>query len=210
MTGQELWASFAAIAGVWLITVVSAGPNFIATVHSAVSASRRAGLLVAAGVALGTTIWAAVSLAGLGLLFQTAAWLYHLVKLLGAAFLIYTGVRMLLSARNGRPGTGGPGIAATGRRAFRLGLLTDLSNPKAAAFFTSLFAVAVPPTAPLWFDAVIVATVVLIAGGWYALAACLVSLDPVARAYRRAQRAITAVTGVLFMAIGVRLGLAER
>lgn len=210
MMEQELWASFVTIAGIWLITVVSPGPNFIATVHSAVSASRRAGLLVAAGVALGTTIWATVSLAGLGLLFQTAAWLYQAVKLLGAAFLIYTGARMVLTARNGQPSTGASGIAATGRRAFRLGLLTDLSNPKAAAFFTSLFAVAVPPAAPLWFDAMIVATVVLIAGGWYALAACLVSLNPVAQAYRRVQRMITAVTGVLFVAIGLRLGLAER
>ncbi len=70
---------------------------------------------------------------------------------------------------------------------------------------TSLFAVAVPPAAPLWFDAAIVGLVVGIAGGWYALMACLLSLGPVAAFYRRAQRAITALAGALFVAVGLRL-----
>ena len=108
------------------------------------------------------------------------------------------------------PGPAAARRSASGGRAFRFGLLTDLSNPKAAAFFTSLFAVAVPPTAPLWFDVLIVTTVVVIAGGWYALAACLVSLEQVSRVYRRGQRAITAVTGAVFMGLGARLALSER
>ena len=81
----SLWTSFATIAGVWLITVISPGPNFVATSHAAVTHSRRAGVLVAAGIALGTTVWSTASLLGLGLLFQTAAWLYQVVKLAGAA-----------------------------------------------------------------------------------------------------------------------------
>ena len=213
MTDPFLQASFATIAGVWLITVVSPGPNFFATAHTAVAVSRRDGLLVAAGVALGTLLWATVSLLGLGVLFQTAGWLYQGVKLVGAAYLLFVGLRMILGAWRNTASGPGPAAArrsACGGRAFRFGLLTDLSNPKAAAFFTSLFAVAVPPTAPLWFDVLIVATVVVIAGGWYALAACLVSLEQVARVYRRSQRAITAVTGAVFVALGARLALSER
>ena len=86
-----------------------------------------------------------------GLLFQKVGWLYGLVKLAGAAYLIFVGLQMIFSAR--RPTAGGGSLPLSDGRAFRRGLLTDLSNPKAAAFFTSLFAVAVPPTAPLWFDA---------------------------------------------------------
>lgn len=212
MTDPLLWTSFATIAGLWVITVVSPGPNFFATAHTAVAVSRRDGLLVAAGVALGTLLWATVSLLGLGVLFQTAGWLYQAVKLIGAAYLIYVGARMLLGAWRGSPAGRAASAAQSvaGARAFRFGLLTDLSNPKAAAFFTSLFAVTIPPGAPLWFDALIVSAVVAIAGGWYALAACLVSFESVARLYRRGQRAIGAVTGAVFMALGLRLGLSER
>ena len=95
--------------------------------------------------------------------------------------------------------------SASGLRAFRLGLLTDLANPKAAAFFTSLFAVAVPPDAPLWFDGLIVATVVVMAGGWYAIVALAVSWQPVATAYRRLERVITAAAGAVFVGFGIRL-----
>ena len=201
-----LWASLLTITGIWLLTVVSPGPNFLATMHAAVTRSRRAGLLVAAGVAVGTTLWAAASLAGLGLLFQTAGWLYHVVRIVGALYLIYVGVRMILAARRPAAPVSLSGQAtASGARAFRLGLLTDLANPKAAAFFTSLFAVAVPPDAPLWFDGLIVATVVVMAGGWYATVALAVSWQPVATAYRRLERVITAAAGAVFVGFGIRL-----
>ena len=90
---------------------------------------------MALGIALGTTIWAGLSLAGLGLLFAKVTWLYGLVKLLGAGYLIYIGLQTILSAR--RPAAKAAMPLSDGR-AFRRGLLTDLSNPKAAAFFTSL------------------------------------------------------------------------
>jgi RhtB (resistance to homoserine/threonine) family protein len=200
-----LWASLLTITGIWTITVLSPGPNFLATSHAALAHSRRAGVLVAAGISLGTTIWATASLLGLGLLFQTAGWLYHVVRVVGAAYLIYLGLRMILAAR-ARTATAGPvGPGVSGLQAFRRGMLTDLGNPKAAAFFTSLFAVAVPPLAPLWFDAAIVAAVVVIAGGWYATVACAMASRPVAAFYRRAQRIISYAAGAVFIGFGIRL-----
>lgn len=204
-----LWASLITIAGVWLVTVMSPGPNFLATVHTAVNRSRAAGLLVVLGITVGTALWAAGSLLGLGLLFRTAAWLYLIVKFIGAAYLILVGIQILLSARKPIVAEGSPGGNVSGWKAFRLGLLTDLSNPKAAAFFTSLFAVTVPPQAPLWFDLLVIVCVVATAGLWYALVACTVVLDPVSALYRRSARAVTAVTGVVFVALGLRLA-AER
>ena len=200
---SSLWISYFTITGIWLATVVSPGPNFLATVQASLSNSRRAGMTVALGIAVGTALWAGLSLAGLGLLFQKVGWLYALVKLAGAAYLIFVGLQMILSAR--RPAASSTALPLSDRRAFRRGLLTDLSNPKAAAFFTSLFAVAVPPTAPLWFDVMIVASVVAIAGIWYALAACAITWAPVARGYRKARKAIAYITGGLFTAFGAKL-----
>ena len=204
-----LWAGFATVTGVWVVTVVTPGPNFLATVHTTLARSRETGLLVVAGITLGTSLWGTASLFGLGLLFQAAGGLYDVVKLAGGAYLVIVGIRLVLSARRASAPTLIPGPALPPSRAFRHGLVTDLSNPKAAAFFTSLFAVAVPPTAPLWFDALLVTTVAGIAGVWYGAVAWAMAAEPVVALYRRAARAITAVAGVVFGALGLRLA-AER
>lgn len=203
----ELWLTWLPVAGIWLVTVITPGPNFVATSHAALSRGRVAGAWVALGVTVGTAIWATASLLGLGLLFQTAGWLYQIVKLIGAAYLIYFGVRIILSARHRRPPRTPPGqFSATGAWwAFRRGLLTDLANPKAAAFFTSLFAVTIPPAAPSWFIAMVIATVVAIAGAWYGTVALAMAWDPVADAYRRIERVVCYLAGAVFVGFGLRL-----
>lgn len=205
-----LWTSLLTIVGIWMVTVVSPGPNFLATTQTALAGSRRAALLVVLGIGLGTTVWCVASLLGLGLLFERAAWLYLLVKLCGGLYLAFLGLRILLAARRQavQP-QAAPALRVSGWRAVRLGLLTDLSNPKAAAFFASLFAVTVPPEAPLWFDGAIVALVVAQAVAWYCLVACFMAAPPVAALYRRAQRAILALMGAAFIALGARLAVAR-
>ena len=205
-----LWSSLLTIVGIWMVTVVSPGPNFLATTQAALSRSRRSALLVVLGIGLGTTVWCVASLLGLGLLFERAAWLYMAVKIAGGLYLGFLGLRILLTAH--RAHTGGAAATVrhfTGWRAARFGLLTDLSNPKAAAFFASLFAVAVPPDAPLWFDAVITATVVAQAVAWYALVAFFMATPAVAALYRRAQRGVLTLMGAAFIAIGARVALAR-
>jgi threonine/homoserine/homoserine lactone efflux protein len=209
LSTASLWTAFATVLGIWVVTVVMPGPNFLATVHATVARSRRSGLLVAAGIALGTALWGTASLFGLGLLFQTAGGLYQVVKIAGAAYLIYVGARMVLSARRAGGAAGPAGPAVSGLRAFRHGLVTDLSNPKAAAFFTSLFAVAVPPSAPLWFDGLLVASVTGVAGSWYSLCAGAMASEPIVAVYRRAARAVSALAGLVFVGLGLRLA-AER
>lgn len=208
--GDTLLAPLLTVLGVWAVTVMMPGPNFLAVAHATLARSRRHGLWVVAGITVGTAIWATASLAGLGLLFRTAGWLYTAVKLLGGAYLIYLGLRMVLASRNPTPiraQTASEGIAAhSGAWAgFRRGLLVDLSNPKAAAFFASLFAVAVPPAAPLWLQASVVAAVVAVAAVWYSAVALTLGSRSISAAYRQAERLITAIAGAVFMALGLRL-----
>lgn len=207
-----LWASLATVVGLWSITVVSPGPNFLATSHAAASQSRRSGVLVAIGIAIGTTIWATASLLGLALLFQSAGWLYQIVKYLGAAYLIFVGLRMVLASGQSQVQAARTQPAKapfSPLRALRYGLQIDLSNPKAAAFFTSLFALAIPPQAPAWFQVLVAGLVVAIAGGWYALVACAMSVPAISARYRASQRAIARLTGVVFVFFGLRLATAR-
>lgn len=136
-----LWTSLATIVAVWAVTVLSLGPNFFMTVLAASRQSPRLGVMVSAGIALGTTIWATA-----GLLFQSAAWLYQAVKLAGGAYLVYLGLRTTLSARDDKRPRLPPAKPLTARGAVLRGPIVDLSNP---VFFASLFAIAVLPEAPL-------------------------------------------------------------
>ena len=163
--------------------------------------------MVAAGILVGTAIWATGSLLGLGLLFQTATSLFQAVKLAGGVYLIYFGARTIFSARKEAATTGLHSHAVSARQAFWHGLLVDLSNPKAAVFFASLFVVTVPPDAALWFKALVIAIVVIMAGGWYALVAWVVNLRPVADALNNVQKTIIYVTGAVFIALGAHIAL---
>ncbi len=198
-----------ALAGVWAIVVISPGPDFVATVHHAVSRSRKDGLLVASGIATSTTIWVMVSIVGLGVLFARFSWLVEIIRTVGAFYLTYLGLKMLWQAYRHRR-KAEPEVKPVKRgSAWRVGFLTDISNPKAAAFFGSLFAVFLPAHAPLWLQAASVLVVVLIAACWYATVACVFSFGPVARGYARVKKWIDYVTGGILVALGVRLAISK-
>ncbi len=118
----------------WLITVLSPGPNLFATVHVASTRSRWLGVMFSAGIAVGTATWACASLLGLGILFQATAWLYQCVKLVGGGYLVYLGVKTILSAGTRSLNQRAQVRAVTAKTAFLHGVAVDLSNPKAAEF----------------------------------------------------------------------------
>lgn len=108
----------------------------------------------------------------------------------GGASLVYLGVRTIRSAD--RPAREYHAGAASRSRAqaFRFALMTDLSNPKAAAYFTSLFAAGLPRSAPVRLDVAAILSVVAVAARWYSLVACAGGKPSVVSLYRRARRAL--------------------
>lgn len=189
-----------ALAGVWAIVVISPGPDFVATVHHAVSRSRRDGLLVALGIAASTTIWVTVSIVGLGVLFARFSWLVEIIRTAGALYLTYLGIKMIWNAHRHKQKAEPEVVLPKHSSAWRVGFLTDISNPKAAAFFGSLFAVFLPAHAPLWSQIASVVVVVMIAACWYGTVACVFSLGPIARGYTRIKKWIDYVTGGILVA----------
>lgn len=198
-----------ALAGVWAIVVMSPGPDFVATVHHAVSRSRRDGLLVALGIAASTTIWVTVSIIGLGVLFARFSWLVEIIRTVGALYLTFLGIRMIWKTRRNKRKPEPEETCPKPGSAWRVGFLTDLSNPKAAAFFGSLFAVFLPAHAPLWLLLASAAAIVMIAACWYATIACVFSFGPIARGYARIRKWIDYATGGVLVALGIRLAVSK-
>ncbi|MFD1557770.1 LysE family translocator [Paraburkholderia silviterrae] len=201
----------AGIAGVMLLACASPGPDMLA-VTSHAFARRRAGLFVAAGISTSHALWATLAVFGLGLILAQLAWLYEGIRIAGAVYLLYLGARTLMSLRQASGAAAAPAAlsaakTASGAQAYRRGLLVGLTNPKAAAFFGSLFVTLLPGHAPMWVHAATVATVAAVSITWFSGMALLFSTGRVQRGYQKLRRPVDAVMGGVLIALGARLAL---
>jgi len=190
------------LAAVWLIGVLTPGPNFFVTMHMAARHGRVAALTTVAGISVGLSFWALAGLLGIKVLFATVPVAALAVKLAGAAYLIWMGVKMWNSAGS----AAAPSNVSAGS-AFRLGLLTNLANAKTAAFAASLFAVALPAGAGPGLFAAAFATIVVMSASWYGFCGIVGSRGPVMRVYRRFQTWLMRIAGAVFVGFGAKLAL---
>lgn len=137
-----------AVVTITLLAVISPGADFAMVTRNSLLRSRRAGLLTALGIGLGVLVHVGYTLLGVGLLMQQSTWLFDVVKLLGAAYLIYLGVTMLRSRPEGDLPSQ-PVAALSDMAALRTGFLTNALNPKTTVFVVSLFLQIVGQDTPL-------------------------------------------------------------
>jgi threonine/homoserine/homoserine lactone efflux protein len=144
-----------------------------------------------------------LAVAGLGIVITKAPWIYVAVRLLGAAYLMWICAKMVLGARKPMPAMSqaGSGGAAAAGRAF----LASMTNPKALAFYGSIFSVMVPAAAPARFYAALVGMSALISLLWYCSMALLFSHGAARRIYARAKTAIEATMGAVLIGLGGKL-----
>jgi threonine efflux protein len=194
------------ILGVYWIAVMSPGPNFLLVSQLALSGRRRMGIQAGLGIAAGGTIWAILAMAGVAAILDHVAWLHATIRLAGAVYLLWFGVRLLLGAR--QAGGEAPRLVSLPTSpwaAFRSGLLTNLTNPKAGAFWTSIFSSIYPPHAPAGLFVATALLVPCISGGWYFAMSLLFASDGVQRRYIRLRRPIDAACGTILVALGLSL-----
>ena len=156
---------------------VSPGPSFLLVARTALAVSRRHGLAVAVGMGLGGALFAIAALAGLNALFLTVPSLFAALKVLGGAYLIFLGYRIWRGAAD-------PIVVSDGRlnartasilSAFGLGLVTQISNPKTALVYASVFASLLPQDLPTTTVAVLPVLTFAIETGWYCVVAVALS-----------------------------------
>ena len=194
------------VAALWILAVVTPGPNFLMILRVAIGQSRAAGLRAVAGVGLGTMVWGAAGFFGVHALFAAAPWLYAGLKLFGGAYLIFLGLRLLAQSAGKADGDSEQADRPrSGLSAFQLGLVTSLANPKSALFVASIFAAAMPSEPPLTLGLTAIAVMVALSVSWYALVASLCTTRRLSAAYARGRRWIDRVAGAIFILFGARL-----
>ena len=191
-----------------LVVICTPGPDTALTIRNSLTGGRRGGVATAAGVATGQLTWTLASAVGLAALLQTSQLLLGWLKILGAGYLIYLGVRSLISAW--RSASRPEQVVVQDRRgsgpAFRQGLVSNLANPKMVAFFLSLLPQFVPPRVDPFVAFLLLGLAFgLLTFGWLSLYACV--LDRARALFRRSavRRMLEGLTGAALVGLGLRL-----
>ncbi|WP_432219653.1 LysE family translocator [Pseudomonas kribbensis] len=192
-----------------LLACISPGPDFALVSRNGLLLSRRAGVLTAMGIGLGVLVHVGYTLLGLGLVLQQSPWLFNALKLAGAAYLVYLGIKMLRSRPDiQQPDTAPPALSDLA--ALRSGFLTNALNPKTSIFIVSLFMGVVRPDTGL---PVQMAYGVFIAGAhvlWFSLVALCFSAGRVREKLLAARQWIDRAFGGLLVGFGLLLTLSQR
>lgn len=199
-------AIFFSIVAAVLIGAVSPGPSFVLVSRIAISRSRRAGLAAAFGMGTGSVIFATLALFGLSALLMKVEWLYLALKIAGGLYLIYVGIRIWRGAAHDlqidAPATPAAGGIA---RNFLFALGTQLSNPKTAIFYGSIFAALLPAVPAHWLLLAVPPAVFLVEVGWYTVVTMAFSSNRPRALYIGSKLWIDRVAGAIIGALGVRL-----
>jgi RhtB (resistance to homoserine/threonine) family protein len=191
-----------------LLAVISPGPDFAMVTRNSLMLSRRTGVLTALGIGLGVTVHVSYTLLGVGLLIRQSLWLFNAVKLVGAIYLVYLGVRMLMTkAGNGQPDAQAAPLSDLA--ALRTGFLTNALNPKTTVFIVSLFMQAVRPDTPLIVQIGYGAFIAVVHAGWFSLVALCFSATAVRDRLLALRHWIDRTFGCLLVGFGVALAIAR-
>jgi threonine/homoserine/homoserine lactone efflux protein len=202
-------AAIAAILAALMLGAMSPGPSFVIVARNAIGLSRRDGLATALGMGIGGVCFSAIALLGLYTLLAAVTWLYVTLKIAGGLYLIWLASKIwrgaatpltvdtAAGAQRGRP-----------RKSFWIGLSTQLSNPKTAVYYGSIFAALLPQHPPHWCYFALPPAIFAIEAGWYTIVALCFSSRAPREWYLRAKAWIDRAAAGAITALGLRLIIA--
>ncbi len=199
-------AAIATILVALLIGAMSPGPSFVLVARNSIGLSRADGLATALGMGVGGVFFSGVALAGLYTLLSAVGWLYAGLKIAGGLYLVYIASKIWRGAAR-------PLLIEDGRvvqtanvpKSFWLGLSTQLSNPKTAIAYGSIFAALLPQHPPVWCYFALPPLVLAIESGWYTVVALCFSSRRPREVYLRAKKWVDRAAATAIAALGLRL-----
>jgi len=211
----QYWPEFLTVVVVHFLAVASPGPDFAVILRQSLCASSRSGIWTAIGIGSGILVHVTYSLLGLGLLIAQSTTAFTVLKVLGAAYLLWVGWQCLKAKPAADSAEDGVGLkegasAATAWKAWRLGFLTNALNAKATLFFVSLFSVVISPSTPLWVQGFYGLWMTVMTGLWFIGLALFLSREQVRGFFRKISHWIERVTGVALIALARKLATASQ
>lgn len=199
---------FFAITLLVTLAAISPGPDFALVVRNSSTYTRAGGIATAAGIATSMLVHASYCILGLGIIITESKFLFNIIKYMGAAYLIYIGIKSLFAkSDSAQPMEGVKTISFDKMRAFRQGLFCNLFNPKAIMFFVALFTIVVKPETPLLIQIAYAIEIAFIQLIWFGGLAIFLTHRKIFSFIKKAQLWITKVMGGVLVVFGVRIAM---
>ncbi len=203
---------FLALFGVFVLAAIAPGADFASVVRESISFGRRAGIICAIGVGSAIMIHVAYTVTGVGLIIAQSVLIFTIVKWCGAGYLAYLGIRSLMAGNGPSPSESETYAAPVAQdrsatKSYTVGFLTNLLNPKATLFFVSLFATIISRETPAATQFAYGAALAVFLALWFSVVAVFFTTRSMRAAFERMGHWINRVTGLVFIALGVRIAL---
>lgn len=196
---------------VHLLAVISPGPDFIVCVRNSLTYSRRTGIYTALGFGGGIAVHIFYCLAGLALVISKSIIIFNVIKLLGAAYLIYIGYKSIFSHSSKIEIKEEHKKTDISRfQAVKIGFLTNVLNPKATLLFLSLFTMVISPTTPAIILGILSLIMIINTILWFTLVSIFLTQNKIRSVFEKSQNIFNKTLGGLLIALGVKVALTEK
>jgi len=193
-----------------IVLTITPGIDSVMVLRSTAIGGARQGIHASIGIGLGCLVWGAAAALGLGAVLEASELAFTILKLAGAAYLVWLGARLILSPRDRLDMNDGVADADM-RHALKRGFLTNLLNPKVGIFYITFLPQFVPAGANVVTFSFLLACIhVLLSIVW--LGMLIAAAVPFGRFLARGAvvRTLDRITGGIFVAFGLRLALARQ
>jgi len=201
-------AELLAVATITILAVISPGPDFAMVTRNSYLFGRRTGLLCALGIALGVQVHVAYTMFGVSLLMRHAHGLLSVVKVIGAAYLIWIGFQTLRN-RKALTADTAHAPAVSGLAALRMGFLTNALNPKTTLFVVSTYTQVVNAHTPSAVQFGYGLFMSAAHWAWFSIVAWSFGSEALRATMLKRQRLLDGVIGSALCGLGLALGFSN-
>lgn len=198
-----------------LLSAMLPGPDFALVTKNSILHSRRVGIFTSLGIGTAVLVHITYCVFGLAVIISKSILLFTIIKSIGAIYLIYLGVRAILTKHSdiresGRPHQPRQKSSLSDLTAYRQGFFCNLLNPKATLFFLALFTYIIKPQTKMGWELVYAIEMLIIITGWFCCLTMILSHKRVLGLLTRMEKYLEKIVGVFLIGFGIALALLKK
>lgn len=188
-----------------MLGAISPGPTFIYVAKNSIAISRKHGLFTALGTGTGAALFGLLAVMGLQVILLAVPSAYLILKICGGVYLLWLAFKIVKHAKEPMDTVDTSVQKMSYKQAYRLGLITQMSNPKIAIILAGIFTALLPKDIPPYFYVVLPMLCFFIDAGWYSLVAVALSAEGPRNVYLKFKAIFDRIAGGVMTLLGLKL-----
>ena len=202
---MDFFSAYIIVISVSIVAMVSPGPDFLIAMRNALGVGRASGVATAIGIGCAIFIHMTYCILGIAVIISQSILLFNVIKYLGAAYLVWLGVKALRSKGWDMHADKAKNKTKSLKKSFTEGFVTNALNPKAALFFLAMFTQVIAPETPMSWQIIYGSTIAFMAMGWFSLVSVFLTHAKIRATLSKISVWIDRVTGAMFIALGLKI-----